>query len=102
MSGNWRPWALMASAFVALCGLAVWEWGGGPVLLIIGILMLVTALLERTYGNLAGRPLGDNWRPTDEKFVDPESGRLVTVWFDPATGDRKYVSDGKDGRKPGA
>jgi hypothetical protein len=64
--------------------------------------MLVTAFLERTYGNLAARPLGGNWRPTDEKFVDPETGRLVTVWFDPVTGDRKYVSDGEGGSAPGA
>ncbi|MEP7130959.1 MAG: hypothetical protein ABI770_07515 [Sphingomicrobium sp.] len=30
---------------------------------------------------------------SDEKFVDPESGKLLTVWFDPATGDRRYVED---------
>jgi hypothetical protein len=93
MSGDWRPWALTASIVVALCGLAVWWSGGGPVLLAIGLVMLVTSLLERTYGNLVRRPHGRDWRPTEEKFVDPETGRLVTVWFDPATGGRRYVSD---------
>ncbi len=28
---------------------------------------------------------------SDEKFVDPESGKLLTVWF--ARGDRRYVED---------
>ncbi len=93
MSGDWRPWALIASIVVALCGVAVWWSGGGPVLLAIGAVMLVTALLGRTYGSLVGRPRGGDWHPTDEKFVDPETGRLVTVWFDPATGNRRYVSD---------
>ncbi|MGN6154623.1 MAG: hypothetical protein ACTHN4_02685 [Sphingomicrobium sp.] len=93
MSGDWRPWALTASVVVALCGAAVWWSGGGPVLLAIGAVMLVTALLERTYGSLSGRPGGGDWRPTDEKFVDPETGRMVTVWFDPSTGGRRYVAD---------
>jgi hypothetical protein len=93
VSGDWRSWALTASIVVLLCGLAAWWSGGGPVLSVIGAVMLVTAILERSYGKLVGRPRGENWRPTDEKFVDPETGRLVTVWFDPATGDRRYVAD---------
>jgi hypothetical protein len=40
-----------------------------------------------------GRTPAGNWHPTDEKFVDPESGKLVTVWFDPSTGERRYVSE---------
>lgn len=93
MSGGWRPWALTASVLVCVCGLAVLVSGGGPVLLIVGAVMLTTAFLERTYGRLVRRPLGGDWRPTDEKFVDPESGKLVTVWFDPVTGSRRYVAD---------
>lgn len=28
--------------------------------------------------------------PTDEMFIDPESGRRMRVWYDPATGQRDY------------
>jgi hypothetical protein len=90
---NWRTWAVTAGALLSVCGLCVWAWGGGLFLLICGLVVTATAVLERTYGNLVRRPAGRNWRPTDEKFVDPETGLLVTVWYDPATGDRRYVSD---------
>lgn len=32
-------------------------------------------------------------RPTAEVFIDPESGRRMRVWEDPATGIRDYRAD---------
>lgn len=91
---GWRSWALTAGVLLGVCGLALWAAGGGFMLLILGAVVIITALLEPIYGNSAARPpLGGNWRATDERFVDPESGKLVTVWFDPATGERRYVED---------
>jgi hypothetical protein len=29
-------------------------------------------------------------RPTDEVFVDPETGRRTRVWYEPKTGRRDY------------
>jgi len=29
-------------------------------------------------------------QPTDEAFIDPETGRRVRVWYDPGTGRRDY------------
>ncbi|HEX6742323.1 MAG TPA: hypothetical protein VF079_11090 [Sphingomicrobium sp.] len=96
MSGGWRDLALTVGILLALCGAGVLMAGAGPALLIAGGVVLVTAFLERTYGAPSRRPAGRNWRPTDERFVDPETGKLVTVWYDPATGERRYVAD--DGR----
>jgi hypothetical protein len=31
--------------------------------------------------------------PTDEVFIDPETGRRKRVWFDPTTGGREYRDD---------
>jgi len=94
MNGGWRDWALIIGVLIALCGAALLFWGGGGFLLIFGGLIVLTAVLERRYGAPSRRPVGPNWRPTDERFVDPETGKLVTVWFDPASGQRRYVADG--------
>lgn len=34
-------------------------------------------------------------QPTDEVFVDPQSGTRMRVWYDPATGHREYRPDGE-------
>jgi hypothetical protein len=36
-------------------------------------------------------PGGDSAsQPTGEAFIDPETGRRMRVWYDPATGRRDY------------
>ena len=51
------------------------------------------ALIERwRYKPLTARPPGPDWQMTDERFVDPETGKLVTVYFHPATGERRYIA----------
>ena len=93
MKSGWRGLALIVGILLAIGGITVWASGGGPFLLIAAIIVIVTALLEPIYGRTVTRPFGDAWRPTDEKFIDPETGELVTVWFDSATGERRYVAD---------
>jgi hypothetical protein len=96
MSG-WRGRALTVGLLLFFAGIALWKIGGGPVLLVVGVVAVVTALAEPIYGRASGRPTGSNWRPTDERFVDPETGKAVTVWFNPPTGERRYVADGENG-----
>jgi len=59
-----------------------------------GAILAGGPLVERwRYQRLTdGRP-GRDWQPTSERFVDPESGHLVTVFFNPATGERRYVAE---------
>ena len=45
-----------------------------------------------TIGGAVGA--GGSLQPTPERFLDEESGRLVTVWFNPETGERRYVDEG--------
>ena len=82
---------LAAAAIGALAGcrlavfipLAVW-----------GAILAGGLLVERwRYQGLTDDRLGRNWQATPERFVDPETGRLVTVFFNPATGERRYVAD---------
>lgn len=90
---RWPNLALIVGVLLALGGLLVWNFGGGPVLLILGVLALLTGILEPIYGiPRRAPPRGGSWRATDECFIDPESGDRVTVWFDPSTGERRYVA----------
>ena len=93
MSGDWRSWALAAAVLTATAGAALWLVSGSPVLFIVGAVAAITSVAERTYGAPSRRPAGAGLRPTDERFVDPETGALVTVWYDPATGERRYIGD---------
>lgn len=49
-------------------------------------------------GTPPGTPLPPSYRRTDEVFTDPSTGVTMRVWFDPATGDRRYLADGSEGR----
>jgi hypothetical protein len=57
-----------------------------------GILLLVALIFERGRYKPAspGHP-GPDWVATDERFVDPESGAEVTVFYHPKSGERRYV-----------
>lgn len=53
---------------------------------------------SRAGGDPAGTALPAGFRRTDERFVDPSTGVLMRVWFDPATGERRYLPEpGTDG-----
>lgn len=87
-------------------------------LIALGLLLLVGALVAALYGAmgpalwLAGNGLalsagivwerwryraadaaapGAGWQRTGERVVDPHSGRITEVWYEPATGERRYV-----------
>lgn len=90
---GWRIWGLIIGGIVALLGALFWSNGGGSMMVIFGLVILITAALEPVYGRPGGRPIGGPWQPTDERFVDPESGKLVTVWFNPGSGERRYVEE---------
>ena len=66
--------------------------GVGLRLLIPGLVLIAALLIERwRYRCLAGDRPGPGWVATGERFIDPESGRLVTVFYRPSTGERRYV-----------
>jgi len=57
------------------------------------MIFLIGLLIERwRYKPLVERSPGPDWQVTDERFVDPETGKLVTVYFHPATGERRYIA----------
>lgn len=73
---------------IAGCGLGVVLRLGVP-----GLVLLLALVVERwRYNRVTARPPGAGWVATNERFVDPESGKLVTVFYQPATGERRYVA----------
>ena len=69
-----------------------------PVLIaptIIGLIFVLGALFERVYYKVPmARAPGRGFIATDERFVDPSTGRLVEVHVKPETGERAYVDIG--------
>jgi hypothetical protein len=88
---------------VALVGLALVLLGGfalahgavaGLQALILGVVLCGGVIFERAaYKPLETRAPADRFQRTPERFIDPETGAPVTVFVDPATGERKYVKD---------
>jgi len=69
------------------CGPAALGLAGWALVLIIGL------MIERwRYKPLAEHSPGSDWTITDERFVDPETGKLVTVYYHPPSGERRYVA----------
>jgi len=83
--------AVLAAGALALATLRCFP----PAALLAGwaLILLVGLLIERwRYKKLGAAPPGPGWQRTDERFVDPETEKLVTVYFNPATGERRYTA----------
>ena len=107
---------LVVGACMVLAGIAVLGVGTpvGPYpafwLVASGGLLVIVAVLERTRyrseaADRANEPPGPGggetpgvveprFRPTDEVFVDPTTGRRMRVLLDPRSGERRYVAEG--------
>jgi hypothetical protein len=63
-----------------------------PPALILALLVAALMFERNRYQERLAIPPADRLRPTDERFIDPESGRPVRVWLDPA-GKRLYLDE---------
>ena len=86
--------AIMAAAAVLGLALGLPVWGA----LLVGIVVVATAVFEPwRYKRLETEP-PPGFEPTAERFLDQDTRAPVTVYVDPATGERRYVrSDRKGG-----
>jgi hypothetical protein len=90
-----RAFALGLTALLlagALAGtIAGWHLYAADILLAI---LLVGLVVERTrYKPIHDEPPGPGWTSTEERFADPKTGRIVTVYYNSQTGKRCYVAD---------
>jgi|SRR5471030_1811051 hypothetical protein len=79
---------ILASIFVAATGIAapaLW-------LFTLGALTVIGTVFERVlYKPLKDRSPGPGWTDTGERFVDPETGKVVKVLYNAASGERQYA-----------
>jgi len=83
------PIAACLALFGALA-LTTQDAGAWP-MVAMAALFVAGTLFERFYYRGSAEPLDGEWEPTSERFLDEESGRPVTVWYNPKTGARRYV-----------
>ena len=60
-------------------------------LLMFGVLLTLGTVFERWRYKRPKTAATAKGTPTDEKFIDPETGALMQVWYDATTGERSYV-----------
>ena len=92
---------MLRSAIIVIGGLCLVGGGiavlagvmPGIIALAWGIVLLLGTLYERVrYKTLLRESPGGAVRTT-ERFVDDDTGRTVTVYIDPASGERSYVEE---------
>jgi hypothetical protein len=85
--------AIVSLLFVGSCiGVATF---GPPMVaptLSLGLVLAGLLFENYRYRRLNSQAPGGAFKPTGERFIDPESGQLVEVHSDPATGARRYVA----------
>jgi len=86
-----RGVVLVCTLLVFAASLVLFARGedSGPVAVWSGIVVLAV-LFERWRYNARHDPVDAGWVRTDERFVDPESGETLQVWYDPRSGERRY------------
>lgn len=88
---------ILFGVFLSVGGLIAWAGSGLPGgigALICGALLLLGIIFERVfYKRNTKKVPGPGWVKTTERFVDDETGKTVTVYVQPETGERIYVEE---------
>jgi len=80
---------------VVLAALLIGALAGWPTLpaAILPALLLLGLLVEQyVYQPIRPDPPGVGWEQTGERFIDPHSGQGVVVYYNPRSGERRYVA----------
>ncbi|MDE2181861.1 MAG: hypothetical protein KGJ78_02445 [Alphaproteobacteria bacterium] len=85
-------------------GIVVLIAGNTPpamVCLVWGAILVFGIVYERyAYKTIVDRvPAGKDWSRTTERFIDEKTGKTVTVYIKPLTGERAYVAE-PEGQMP--
>lgn len=89
---------VVGALLLLIAAAALWVGGATliflPQLLIGGLFLIGGLAIERwRYKPVRASRPDPRWTDTGERFVDPETGLLTAVYFDPASGERHYLAD---------
>jgi len=96
MTSNGRLAALVLAGLAAAGGVLVQVSspdGGGFPLFLFAVLIVIGTVFEARYRGRKGA-IGAQWQITREREIDHETGTIIEVWFDPVSGERRYVPAG--------
>lgn len=97
MTPNGRVAALVLAGLAAAGGLFIQTAdakGSGFPLFLFAALIVVGTVFDA--GHLARkRRTRGNWQLTAEREVDHQSGQILDVWYDPVSGERRYLPTGQ-------
>jgi hypothetical protein len=88
-----RTAVLIFGCLVLLLGAGLCTLGvgfGGVQTLIVGAIFVLGTLFERWRYNNKNAPVDADWQATGERFVNPESGKQMEVFYDARSGERQY------------
>jgi hypothetical protein len=92
-----RSWLIGIGLAVVAMGIALIVTTGVPPSLVFicwgGMLVLGIVFERFRYKPLEAARPGAGWERTTERFIDDETGKPVTVYIEPQTGERKYVQE---------
>jgi len=80
---------------MGIMGMIAGNWTLGVPLAVWGAIFVFGIVYERYgYKKVIDKiPVGKGWNRTNERFVDDKTGRTVTVYVKPVTGERAYVAE---------
>jgi hypothetical protein len=81
----------LLGVFFVVIGLAL---PFGLYLCVSGAILAFGVLFERRGYRPRVNRTSDTWQETSERFIDPVSGHLIVVHYNPETGERDYVDKG--------
>lgn len=87
-----RKALLVFSLALLALGLGLWLGGvrGAWPMVLWGAVLSAAVLFERWRYAASSSALAQHWQATSERFIDPQSGQPMQVYYNPRTGERRY------------